>query len=115
MNLSNLLSINFILDFIYNAKKMHKELSLFESHFFIDNEYKIALDRNILMDKEIKLKRLLYLFQELEKSSNETLEQSLKDLLLNSNPLFNGLDENSKSIISENLEKNIVEFEKENS
>ena len=57
-----LLSINFILDFIYNAKKMHKELSLFESHFFIDNEYKIALDRNILMDKEIKLKRLLYLF-----------------------------------------------------
>ena len=41
---------------------MHKELSLFESHFFIDNEYKIALDRNILMDKEIKLKRLLYLF-----------------------------------------------------
>ena len=37
------------------------------------------------------------------------------DLLLNSNPLFKGLDENSKNIISENLEKNIVEFEKNNS
>lgn len=63
----------------------------------------------------ISNKRLLYLFQELEKYSNENLEKSLKDLLLNSNPLFNGLDENSKNIISENLEKNIKEFEKENS
>ena len=62
----------------------------------------------------IKNKRLLYLFQELEKYSNENLEKSLKDLLLNSNPLFNGLDENSKNIISENLEKNIKKFEKEN-
>lgn len=63
----------------------------------------------------IKNLRLLYLFQELEKYSNENLEKSLKDLLLNSNPLFNGLDENSKNIISENLEKNIKKFEKENS
>ena len=63
----------------------------------------------------ISNKRLLYLFQELEKYSNENLEKSLKDLLLNSNPLFNGLDENSKNIISENLEKNIKKFEKENS
>lgn len=62
----------------------------------------------------IKNLRLLYLFQELEKYSNENLENKLKDILLNSNPLFNGLDEKSKSIILENLEKNIKEFEKEN-
>ncbi|MGJ0344654.1 helix-turn-helix domain containing protein [Aliarcobacter cryaerophilus] len=65
----------------------------------------------------IKNLRLLYLFQELEKHPypNEELEKILKGLLLTTNTLFSGLDENSKNIIFENLEKEIEKFEKENS
>jgi len=59
--------------------------------------------------------RLLYLIQELEKYSDEKeLEKTLKDLLLNSNPLFKELDKNSKNKVLEILEKNIKKFEEEN-
>ena len=115
---------------INTVKKKCKELGIYNEIFkdfyeeiFNDLEFsefdkikilKQQCKKYDIQTTTIKNKRLLYLFQELEKNSNENLEQSLKDLLLNSNPLFNGLDENSKNIISENLEKNIKEFEKEN-
>ena len=115
---------------INTVKKKCKELGIYneifkdiEEEFFNDLEFsefdkikilKQQCKKYDIQTTTIKNKRLLYLFQELEKYSNENLEQSLKDLLLNSNPLFNGLDENSKNIISENLEKKIKEFEKEN-
>ncbi len=116
---------------IIPIKKRCRELGIyneifgdFKEEIFKDLEYsdfdkiktlKQQCKKYDIQTTTIKNLRLLYLFQELEKYSNENLEKSLKDLLLNSNPLFNGLDENSKNIISENLEKNIKKFEKENS
>ena len=115
---------------IIPIKKRCRELGIyneifgdFKEEIFKDLEYsdfdkiktlKQQCKKYDIQTTTIKNLRLLYLFQELEKYSNENLEKSLKDLLLNSNPLFNGLDENSKNIISENLEKNIKIFEKEN-
>ena len=104
-----------VYDEIFDEKeKIYDEMNL---KFNISQKRKILKEQCKKYDIQtttIKNLRLLYLFQELEKYSNENLEKSLKDLLLNSNPLFNGLDVNSKNIISENLEKNIKKFEKEN-
>ncbi|PRM87144.1 site-specific integrase [Aliarcobacter cryaerophilus] len=57
-----LFSFEFVYRNMYDSKKVQKELSLFESEFFINKSYQDALKRNILNDKEIKIKRLFYLF-----------------------------------------------------
>lgn len=57
-----LFSFEFVYRNMYDSKKVQKELSLFESEFFINKSYQNALKRNILNDKEIKIKRLFYLF-----------------------------------------------------
>lgn len=57
-----ILSFELVYNIMYNSKKVQKELTLFEPEIFIYKRYQDALNRNILNDKEIKIKRLFYLF-----------------------------------------------------
>lgn len=57
-----LLSFEFIYYHIYNHKKAQKELTIFESQFIFHKDFENAVFRNFLNSKEMKIKRLFYLF-----------------------------------------------------
>lgn len=57
-----LLSFEFVYYHIYKCKKVQKELTIFESQFIFYKDFNNAVFRNFLNSREIKIKRLFYLF-----------------------------------------------------